>query len=447
MKRRDFLRAGGVTAAAAATGLLGSASGIAAAGDYRALVCVFLNGGNDGSNTLVPTDAAYNDYSAARGELALAKNSLVSLPGTTAGHTLGVHPAMAPLVPLYDQQRLAFIANAGPLIEPLTAAQVLDHTGKLPPFLLSHSDQIAMQQGWGADEDASGWAGRSLELLPSQLKNALNAVTMDNNRTLVLGRQSAVSFLNAGGSRYWGRADLANPGSQWSQTVNRMAQWQFANDYEAEYSRTFGGAVSDSTLITQAMLAAQTPAGNFGSDHLATNLRALASVLPVFRAQGYRRQAFLVNWGSFDTHNSQRGSGELSQDTQLDIVAKALAAFDQSNLAAGLGQDVVTIVMTDFGRTLKPASGGGSDHAWGNHWWVMGGAVNGRQVVGQMPSLVLGGVDDFDRAQDGRFVPQISTDQVGATLMHWMGLPTASTLNVFPNLANFSQHNLGFLAA
>ncbi len=301
--------------------------------------------------------------------------------------------------------------------------------------------------GWGGDEDGSGWAGRGLELLPSHLRNELSAVTMDDNRTLVMGRQSRVSFLNANGSRQWGKADLAQPSSYWSQAINRMAQWQFANEYQSEYSNTFGGAVQDSTLITQAFLQTQAPQANFGNNPLATNLRALASLIPVFKSQGYKRQAFLVNWGSFDTHTNQRGGDQWTQDAQLAIVGQALAAFDQANRAAGLSLDVTTIVMSDFGRTLKPASGGGSDHAWGNHWWAMGGAVAGGQVIGQLPPLVLGGPQDYDWQGEGRFAPTLSTDQVGATLMQWMGLPQASQAEVFPDLANFTQKNLGFMAA
>lgn len=450
MKRRDFLKFGTsapLLAGASAAGLLGAGGSAtyAAGADYKALVCVFLMGGNDGNNVIVPTDAAYNDYSAGRLDLALPKNSLIALNGSSAGHTLGVHPSLSPLATLYNQQRLAFIANVGPLVEPLTAAQMKAHSRTTPPFLLSHSDQVAIQQGWGFDEDASGWAGRALELMPANLQNELRAVTMDDHRTLVMGRQSAVSFMNAYGSRYWGSADLAQPQQGWTQTVNRMSQWQFANEYEAEYSRTFGGAVHDSTLITNALLQSLPPTGNFADDDLGIRLRTLASAMPVFKTMGYKRQVFLVSWGSFDTHTGQRGSGTNTQDTQLAKLASALSAFDTSNQASGVGGDVTTLVMSDFGRTLKPASGGGSDHSWGNNWMVMGGPVAGGQVVGQFPSLKLGGVDDFDGAGEGRWVPTTSSDQVGSTLMQWMGLPASSVLDVFPNLANFSQQKLSFL--
>ena len=452
MKRRMFLQSGALASGAVTAlgagllGMLGTREGMAAASDYRALVCVFLNGGSDGNNLLVPTDAAYSDYSSARYDLALARDSLAALSGTSAGHTFGVHSGAAPLASLYNQRRLAFIANVGPLVQPTTALQVLNHSAVLPPFLLSHSDQVAMQQGWSGDEDASGWAGRGIELLPANYRHSLNAVTMDTNRTLVLGRNSRVAFMDSNGARYWGDADLAQPSSYATQSLKRMAQWQFSNQYEGEFSATFGAAVSESTIITQAFLQATEPQASFASDDLAIRLRALASVLPAFKAMGYKRQVFLLNWGSFDTHTGQRGTAATTQDAQFAVLGAALSAFDQANRAAGLDLDVTTLMMSDFGRTLKPASGGGSDHSWGNNLFVMGGAVAGGQVIGQLPSLRLGGVDDFDRAAEGRFVPTTATDQIGATVMQWLGMPASSVLEAFPNLANFSQKTLGFMS-
>lgn len=452
MKRRSFLRAGAALPALGslgAAGLLGALSleGAAAGSDYRALVCVFLNGGNDGNNTLIPRDGAYGDYSAARPDLAIPLGSLAVLNGASAGHSFGLNPALAPLAALYNQQRLAWIANVGPLVVPATAQQVKDRSVALPPFLLSHSDQQAMQQGWLGDADASGWAGRALELFPGGLKQPLSAVTTDNSRTLVLGQHSRVTFMTPGGPRYWGQADLAHPESYWAQSINRMAQWQFTNEYEAEYARGFGGSVKESTILTQAFLAAQPPQANFAGDQLATTLRSLASVLPVFKSMGYKRQVFFVNWGGFDTHTGQRGTGAMTQDSQLDTLARALAAFDQANRAAGLNLDVTTFMMSDFGRTLRPASGGGSDHAWGSHWFVLGGAVAGGQVLGTFPSLVLRGADDADPGGEGRFVPGVSTDQLGATLMQWMGLAPSQFHDVFPNLANFSSKTLPLMQA
>lgn len=449
MKRRQFMKAG---AAPLLAGLGGAAmfntlniGHAAGTGDYKALVCLYLDGGNDGNNTLVPTDAAYNDYATARPILALPKDSLIALNGSSAGHTFGLHPALAPLAPLYNNGRLAWIANAGPLIVPATAQQVIENAVQIPPFLMSHSDQAAMQQGWWGDFDSSGWGGRALERFPSTLVNRLNAVTMNQSRTFVLGQKSPVSFMSPGGNRYWGRADLGNPQSYWAQALNNMAKWQFSNDYQAEYGRNLAANVDEAGILVKVFGAAKPPGANFAADELSNKLRSLASVLPVFKSMGYRRQIFLVGWGGFDTHYGQRGSGATTQDAQLDVVGRAMAAFDQANVAAGLDLDVTTMMMSDFGRTLRPASGAGSDHAWGNHWFVMGGAVAGGQVIGKFPSLILGGADDGDPGSGGRMVPTTSTEQVGATVMQWMGLPASEFAHVFPSLANFQTRNLNFM--
>lgn len=440
MDRRHFLR---LAAATPALSLLGSTE--AAAGDYRALIILFLAGGNDGHNCLVPTDGAFTDYDAARPGLALPKASLTTLSGTSAGHTFGMHASLAPIATLYNQGRLAWIANAGPLVKPATARQVIDFSVTVPSFLLSHSDQVLWQQGWTGDADQSGWAGRALELLPTALRNGQNAVTMTNDRCLVLGKNSPVAFLSPWDSRYWGSADLAQPETPAAQTLNRMARWQFANQYEAEYARTFGRSVSESTIFTKAALNAPAPAGDFEDNDLARSLKKLATLMPVFKNMGYKRQVFLVQWGSFDTHTYQRGSSENSQDSQLLVMAKALAAFDTAVLGAGLDQNVVTLSMSDFGRTLAPASGAGSDHAWGNNWFAIGGPVAGGQVLGTFPTLVPGGPDDCDTNKGGRFVPTTSSDQVGATVMKWIGLPDDQITAAFPFLANFSQKTINLL--
>jgi uncharacterized protein (DUF1501 family) len=451
--RRHFLAsAAALTGLGAGSLMLGASPSRSQAAEeaYKALVVVFLTGGNDGHNTLVPTDGMYSDYQSARANLALLKSSLTNLPGTAAGHTFGLHPGLSPLAPLYTQQRLAFVANVGPLVVPATAAQVRANAVAVPPFLLSHSDQVAMQQGWTGNDDLSGWGGRSLELLPSTLRHGLSAVTADNDRTLVLGKSTPVSFFGGDGPRYWGWADLAHPERANVQALSRMARWQSNNAYEQEYARTFGLALADSTVFTQAIMQSKVPAGDFGTDgngNLGEKLRRIATVLPFFKAQGYRRQIFLVNWGQLDTHANQRGGGSTTQDTQMSHLAKALAAFDSANRASGLDMNVVTAVMSDFGRTVRPGSGGGSEHAWGNHLFAIGGPVAGGTVLGTFPSPVLGGPDDGDYMNNGRHVPSTSTDQFAASLMLWMGLEPARLDEAFPNLVNFRQKSIPLLRA
>ena len=436
VNRREFLNAG--LAAGCAGALTGATAPVrAAAAGYRALVVVFLDGGNDGHNCLVPIDGGYADYQTSRANLALAKSTLLELPGTVADRRFGMHPALSPLVPLYSAGRLAWIANVGPLIEPSTARQVLDGAVDVPPFMFSHPDQSAFQQGWTADVDQSGWGGRALELLPNELRHPLAAATMGTQRTLVQGRRSAVSYIATDRMQYWGQADLRDPSSAYTQRLRRMASWRHANRYANEYSITLEAALNDSLRTVEALPDLLPTDASFGSDGLGVRLRLLSALLPGFKANGLRRQVFMVGRSGFDTHANQRGSEPGTQDAQLSVVAQALSAFDAATVRAGLDGEVTTLVMSDFGRTLRPGSGGGSEHGWGNHWVVMGGAIQGRTVHGRFPSLVLGGVDDGDNGRNGRHVPTTGTDQVGATLVRWLGLPEDRMLEVFPNLTRF----------
>ena len=446
--RRRFLQGSALLPAAAGLASLpGTSSG--AGEDYRALVVVFLRGGNDGHNTLVPTDGLYNDYLTARQNLAIPKASLAPLSGSAAGHTFGVHPGLRPLVPLYTARRLAFIANAGPLFVPATVRQVLDAAVDVPPFLLSHNDQAAIVQGWTVTDDMSGWAGRGLELLPDPLRHSTSAVTLSTDRTLVLGRHSPVSMMSPFDERFWGLADLSVDADLGNQLLTEMSRWRSRNAYDAEYGRSLDLALGDSKFFQRVRERMTAPSADFGSEDqpVVRNLRALGGALPVFKAEGLRRQVFLVEYGGFDTHANQRGSSPETQDALLVTLGQALAAFDATNQANGMDSNVVTLVMSEFGRTVRPGSGGGSEHAWGNHWWAMGGPVAGGTVIGAFPSPVLGGPDDGDPRRNGRHVPGISTDQVGATLMQWLGLPAAQLHEVFPYLAQFTSKTIPLLRA
>ncbi len=448
-RRRLLSHLGGLSAVGIA-GAISSGLGAdvlrrARASDYKALVCVHLNGGNDGNDSLVPTDAAYNDYAAVRGSLALPKTSLAALPGRSAGHSFGMHPGLAPIAPLYAQGRLAWVANVGPLVRPTTAAQVLDRVAEVPPFLLSHSDQVAMIQGWTGDEDPSGWGGRALETLPDGLRSPMSPVAFSSLQTLVMGKRSRVVRTDPGGQRYWGWSDLGNSGNDWTRAIESLTRLQSVNAYEAEYARSLGANFRESTLISNLLQAAPEPVGAFAADQIGDQMRFLAKLLPSFKASGERRQIFLIDWGSFDTHVGQRGTGPNAQDSQLAQLGNALAAFDASVRAAGMADEVITMILTDFGRTLKPSSGGGTEHSWGNHLFLFGNPVRGGQVHGTFPSLTLGGPDDFDFNRDGRWVPTTSSDQLGATLASWLGMPSDRITDVFPNLANFATRTLPLL--
>jgi uncharacterized protein (DUF1501 family) len=446
LSRRDVLkRLAGLGGGALATALGLSASSIAAGSDYKVLVCLYMRGGADGNDILIPVDGAYQDYASVRGSLALPKDSLIPLAASGASHAFAFPSSMRELVPLYNQGRMVMVANVGALVKPITAAQVLNKTAVTPPFLFGHAEQAQFVQGWLGDADQSGWAGRSMEQLPSALRGQLPVLAYTPDYTLVLGKASGVTQTASSNASNWGTVSLASMTDPYAGFINALAAQQSQNAYEAEYARSLGSAFHDAVTLNLAAAKAAPPAGNFPNSQLGADLANVASLLPVFRAKGIRRQVILVEISSFDTHAGQRGDGLNALDGLLADVSKSLAAFDNANIAAGLDQSVVTLGMSEFGRTFKPGSGSGTDHGWGSHWFVVGGPVQGKQVVGTFPSLVLGGPDDCDSAKSGRWVPTLSADHVGATLMQWMGLPVDQLTQAFPNLANFTIRTLPFL--
>jgi uncharacterized protein (DUF1501 family) len=301
------------------------------------------------------------------------------------------------------------------------------------------------------DEDPSGWGGRAMEAFAfqSDLKSPLLSVNTSNN-TAVLGQKSRIVNANTWNSSRLGMANLTNPNDSWTQVTESMTRLQSNSSVEAEYARTFRGVFLDSKALAFARNAATEPAGNFEDNDIAQRLRYIAQTMPYYKVNGAPRQIYFTEWGRFDTHANQRYTGvtggNADQDGQLAQLAKALAAFDQSMMAAGMSNEVAVLVTSEFNRTLDPAAGNGSDHAWGSHWMVMGGRVNGGRMYGQkFPSLVLGGVDDVHEQKRGYWLPQISSDQVAADLLTWLGLPSDKLTLVMPNLANFSTKTVGFM--
>ena len=253
-------------------------------------------------------------------------------------------------------------------------------------------------------------------------------------------------------SRHLGPANLTDRNNNWTQIMESITRLQSPVDVESEYARTFRSVFMDSAELAQAEKVTQEPSGNFEDNDLARRLRFAARVMPFYRAAGATSQIYSIEWGDFDTHANQRGNadqgGRMGQDAQLAQLAKALVAFDQSLQTIGLGNQVAVLVTSEFGRTLDPAAGLGSDHAWGSHWMVMGNMVGGSRIYGNsFPRLILGGVDDAHDGRRGYWVPQLSSDQVAADLLLWLGLSKERLTQVLPNLANFSQKTVGFMNA
>jgi uncharacterized protein (DUF1501 family) len=455
MKRRDFLQNtlfGSAATLGAGLGLHNLASSQSQSGGYKAVVLLFLNGGNDGNDIIVPTDGAFKDYQKARPSIALGSDSLTPFAGTLMNHRMGLNSALSPLMPLFQQKRLSFLVNAGPLVQPTTVADVLNRRAKLPPFLYSHPEQVQIVMGWTGDEDPSGWAGRGIEGMPNYKSFKAPLMALDGQgATLVTGQKSRYMAANSNFSRNLGEANLLDSNNSMTRAIESLTRLQSDNQVQAEYARTFRASFLDAVELAKVDQVTPQPAGNFANTDIGRKMKFLARSMNYYRTAGASRQVFSAQWGSFDTHTNQRGAAtngsQGGQDSQLAELAAALTAFDDSIKAAGMDQEVVVLVASEFGRTLDPASGLGSDHAWGNHWWAMGGPVQGGQMLGHhFPSLVLRGADDADPGGRGYWVPQIASDQVAGELLTWLGLPQDKLVQVLPNLANFSNRKVGFLA-
>lgn len=449
INRRDFLAHAGAVSLAGIAATLATVKNVQAA-DYKALVVVFLSGGYDGNNVLVPLDSAYNDYAKARPALALPKDSFVSLSGSHIGHKFGLSPANRAFADLFEQKRVAVIANAGALVQPTTMAQYKSNSVKLPPFLGSHAEQEQWVQGWMGEEDTSGWGGRTMDAMSNDMKNFQPLVAMARDYTAVVGRSTSLSLANSGSGSRWGNADLADPTNISRQRVEWASRLQSGNVYDTEFSRSLRSAYSDTVLFAQGQSYGTAPVGNFADAQIGRDLRYLARNLAYAKQSGARRQIYLVQDGGYDSHVDQLSTSTNNPGLEMRIgdVTNSLVAFDQSIQAYGMNNDVITVVMSEFGRTLDPAAGGGSDHAWGNHWFAMGGPIKGGVVYGNtFPTLQTGGVDDasFWRPYRGQWLPQFSSDQFMADLVGWLGLTPAQTLAVMPNLANFAQRTIGFI--
>lgn len=416
-----------------ASGLIGS--------DYRALVCVFLFGGNDGNNMLVPLDASgYAAYAKARGNagsggLALQASTLAPLGGSN----LGLHGALAPLAQIWAQGRLAVQANVGTLLRPLTKAEY--QAGKLPVpgNLFSHSDQQQQwQQGAASLAKPSGWAGRiaDLQASPAAVPTVLS---FSGNSSFINGLSSSGLAVSPTGSftiRGFGSNPAKNP--LYSLYTNLLQQ-SYANAEEHAAADVLNQAIKASDVLNSALQSNGSVAGLFANQNnsLAQQLMAVARLIEARQTLGVSRQIFFVSLGGFDTHNNQ-----LNQQANLfGQLGPALKAFYDATLQLGVAHQVTTFTASDFARTLQPASGAGSDHAWGNHQLVFGGAVRGG-LYGRMPQLVLGGPDDV--SSEGRWLPTTAVDQMSATLASWFGVSAADLPAMFPQLANFTQRNLGY---
>ena len=449
MQRRDFLKRslvglGGASSLWATTSqfnLVNAATSANSFTDYKALVCVFLLGGNDSLNMLIPTDQrAYDQYAATRQNLAVARNAALAINVTNTQYSsVGLHPSLAALHTIYEQGNMALVANVGPMIEPASKADILTGRVMLPPQLFSHSDQQNHWQTAHPQQAAlTGWAGRMADMLSDGTEPLSMNLSMAGNNLWQTGSQVLPFALSSQGAEI---LEGINPDEEWQRPnaafldrIHASTEGMFASQFAAmvDRTRTTGGLVN-SALALGPELSTAFPATRF-----AEQMRLVANMISVQQHLNQSRQIYFVAMGGWDTHDNQLAD----HPTLLSELANGMAAFYNATAELGVSEQVTAFTASDFGRTLT-SNGDGTDHGWGGNHIVLGGAVQGADIYGQLPQMSLGSDDDLG---DGRIIPTLSVDQYAATLAQWFGLADNELTEILPNLNNFNQHNLGFLA-
>ena len=450
MHRRHFLKHAGAIGAGAALAQLGALAARAqTANDYKALVCIFLYGGNDGNNTVVPIDTAgYANYLAARATIALPQATLLPLVEANGTAAFGLHPALGGangLQAMWNAQNLAIVTNVGTLVTPLTKSEYLNSTTIKPQSLFSHIDQqLQWQASISSAPSSTGWGGRLADQLASLNTGASipSMISTVGNNLFVTGR--ATQSLTIPTSGFFGLSGYDSSAG----AVARLSALQALLGIDRGTALVdaaqdvMTGAIQSSGVLNPILTNTTTTVSGYFSaltTNIAQQLLAVAKVIEARTSLGTTRQVFLVSLGSFDTHSDEINV----QNTLFGQLGPAIKAFHDSMTAIGAGGSVTSFTLSDFSRTYQANTNGGTDHAWGSNHFVAGGAVKGGQFYGTWPTLAFGGPDDV--GDEGRWIPTIAVDQYAATLASWFGVSGSGLASVLPNLASFTPSTLGFV--
>lgn len=420
----------------------------ATSGDYKALVCIFLYGGNDYANTVTPYDqASYDLYAGLRGSIAHGRDTLAATvlnPATAlaGARQYALSPQLAPLIPLFDAGKLAVALNVGTLIQPTSKANYTARNVPLPPKLFSHNDQQSFWQASTPEGARSGWGGRMGDLFQAgNGSSTLTCINASGNAVYLSGRTAVQYAVTANGPVALLNNNSSLFGSSSSVGVLRsLMTTPRAHLLENEHARVskrsldtqaqVGGALASARVLTTAF-----PANN----PLGDQLRTVARLISQAQELGARRQVFFVSLGGFDNHDSMA----TAHPVLMGRVGAAMRAFHDATVELGVANQVTSFTASDFGRTLT-SNANGSDHGWGGTHFVMGGAVRGRAFYGPPPVVANNGPDDVGQ---GRLLPAVSVDQYAATLASWFGVGNGDLPTVLPNIVNYnpSTWNMGFV--
>lgn len=446
VSRREMMQLMAGGSAAAALGQLGLSSALAAdGGNYRAMVGVFLFGGNDAWNMVVPNDGRYADYSKQRGSgIALAQSSLVPLTGTA----FGLHAAMAPLKAAWDEGALSVVLNTGTLFAPLTKALYTSRPDLRPLNLMSHEDQQNQWQGMRTRAvNNNGFMGRINDRAPAADLPPL--ISISGSNLALIGDRTAPLILPSSGTMVRNGFNAASTDAAVKARQAALSVFADASSYGAVtdltgkgMSSAYAQAVQANSIVTSTTSAVDkffvhpTTGAALTSDISRQLLRA-ARMIEARNTLGHAKQTFFVSQGGYDTH-----TGQLSAHNGLyGDLANALAAFYNAMKALGLQDNVTAFTMSDFGRVFKGNSNGGTDHAWGSNHLVLGGALANGKVHGRYPDMTFGGSEDT--SNDGRWIPSIATEEYVGAIARWYGVSAADMPAIFPNWANWNGGGRG----
>ncbi len=451
LKRTSLLSLAGCAAPWALNLAAMAEASAADASDYKALVCVFLHGGNDYANTVVPYDSASHAvYQQARPAFAYRRDQLAAtaltplsapLDGAGVPHQYALAPGLAPLLPLFNASKLGIVLNVGTLVEPTSKAQWRQRSVKLPPKLFSHSDQQSLWQSASPEGARAGWGGRMGDLFHASNKsNTFTCINLAGNTVFLFG-DAAVSYqMTINGPVPLTALNTPLFGSPAASAVLRtLITEPRTNLLESEYNRITRRSIDGHETLAGALAAAPLTTPFPPGNHLADQLKMVARMISAAPTLGLKRQVFFVGAGGFDTHDGMRET----HPVLMANLAAALHAFYAATTELGVAEQVTAFTASDFGRTLT-SNGNGTDHGWGSMHFVLGGAVNGKRYYGTAPIVADDGPDDVGQ---GRLLPTTSVEQLAATLGGWLGVGDSDLLAILPNLSHFDAgvRKLGFV--
>lgn len=421
---------------AMAASAVDNSSIITLGGDYKALVCLMLSGGNDSYNMLIPKgNDEYNEYATSRSNLAIPKNDILQInPKTSDGRTFGLHPSMPDMKTLFETGNLAFLSNVGTLVEPSTKSDIKDKIVKTPLGLFSHSDQSQQWQTGKPNERTNiGWGGKIADLVQSMNSNQNISMNISLKGSNIFQRGQAIipyAIKNSGsvGISGYGRDNTLDKLK--TEALNSMLE----RDYQDIYKNTYKNTIKSSNASNLEFQAAIDTVADFitplpEENDLAEQFRMVAKTMASRDTLGFSRQTFFVEIGGWDHHDEllKNQAGKLKQ------VNDALNYFNNLLTEIGLSDQVTTFSISDFARSLT-SNGNGTDHAWGGNAFIMGGAVKGKEIYGEYPTLALKSESDL---RGGVMIPTTSADAYMAELALWFGVSPSELNTLLPNLSNF----------